>query len=145
MANGAVSPTAPEGYAEIDIDDTRSALYGAIGNLYNMMDSIPQAMAQKGLGRAYMEEGKTWIALRYLHKADEYFSSHEKEELTFTKENYEYMPEVLLAQRTQMMLIAGGAWESGDKVYWLLSIFLTLYFLVPRPMDSAYSVICVPC
>ena len=168
MADGATSPTAPEGYSELAIDDTRSALYGAIGNLYNMMDSIPQAMdwygkagaifdkygwnqsnailyynigetwveqgelrkasqayerameyaqgdslmvamAQKGLGRVYMEQGKSGKALRHLHKADEYFSSHDKEELTFTKENYEYMSAALLTQRKQLILIAIGA------------------------------------
>ena len=168
MAGGATSPTNPEGYSEKEVDDTRSALYGAIGNLYNMMDSIPQAMdwyekagaifdkygwnqsnailyynigetwveqgdlrkatqayeksleyatgdslmvamAQKGLGQAYMEQGRTWKALRYLHQADAYFSPHDKEELSFTKENYEYMSAALLAQRRQMMLIVGGA------------------------------------
>lgn len=45
MAGGAVSPTNPDGYDQLAVDDTRSALYGAIGNLYNMLDSIPQAMA----------------------------------------------------------------------------------------------------
>lgn len=168
MADGSTSPTAPEGYSELAIDDTRSALYGAIGNLYNMMDSIPQAMdwygkagaifdkygwnqsnailyynigetwveqgelrkatqayeralgygqgdslmvamARKGLGRVYMEQGKTRKALQYLHKADEYFSNHEKEELTFTKENYEYMSAALLTQRKQLIFIALGA------------------------------------
>ena len=168
MAAGATSPTNQEGYTEREIDDYYSALYGSIGNLYNMMDSIPQAMqwygkagaifdrygwrqsnailyynigetwveqgelrkasqayekalayaqgdslmvaiAQKGLGRVYMEEGKTWKALRYLHQADAYFSAHDKEELTFTKENYEYMSAALLAQRRQMMLLGGGA------------------------------------
>ncbi|MBP5488181.1 MAG: LuxR family transcriptional regulator [Bacteroidales bacterium] len=44
MAAGAPSPTNPEGYGEKFVDDYYSALYGAIGNLYNMMDSIPQAM-----------------------------------------------------------------------------------------------------
>lgn len=168
MAGDAISPTNPEGYSEKEVDDTRSALYGAIGNLYNMMDSIPQAMdwygkagvifdkygwnqsnailyynigetlveqgdlrkaaqayekalgyaagdslmvamAQKGLGRVYMEQGRTWKALRYLHKADEYFSAHDKEELSFTKENYEYMSAALLTQRKQMALMAAGA------------------------------------
>ena len=168
MAGGATSPTNPEGYSEKEVDDTRSALYGAIGNLYNMMDSIPQAMnwyrkagaifdkygwnqsnailyynigetwveqgslrkaaqayekaltyaqgdslmvamVQKGLGRVYMEEGRTWTALRYLHHADEYFSTHEKEELTFTKENYEYMSAALLAQRKQIVILATGS------------------------------------
>ena len=168
MAGGATSPTNPEGYSDKEVDDTRSALYGAIGNLYNMMDSIPQAMqwygkagtifdkygwnqsnailyynigetwveqgslrkaaqayekaltyaqgdslmvamVQKGLGRVYMEEGRTWTALRYLHHADEYFSTHEKEELTFTKENYEYMSAALLAQRKQIVILAAGS------------------------------------
>ena len=45
MAAGATSPTNQEGYTEREIDDYYSALYGSIGNLYNMMDSIPQAMA----------------------------------------------------------------------------------------------------
>ena len=44
MAAGATSPSHPEGYAEIDIDDSRSSLYGAIGNLYNVMGDIPTAM-----------------------------------------------------------------------------------------------------
>ncbi|MBQ3765537.1 MAG: LuxR family transcriptional regulator [Bacteroidales bacterium] len=44
MAGGATSPLRPEGYSETDVDDSRSSLYGAIGNLYNMMDSIPKAM-----------------------------------------------------------------------------------------------------
>ena len=44
MAAGATSPTNQEGYTEREIDDYYSALYGSIGNLYNMMDSIPQAM-----------------------------------------------------------------------------------------------------
>lgn len=45
MENGGTSPTAPEGYGQKEIDDAKSSLYGAIGNLYSMQDSIPQAMA----------------------------------------------------------------------------------------------------
>ena len=44
MANGAVSPSDTVGYPQHVVDDHYSALYGSIGNLYNMMDSIPQAM-----------------------------------------------------------------------------------------------------
>ena len=44
MATGSTSPTQPDGYSESDVDDQRSALYGAIGNLYNMMGDIPRAM-----------------------------------------------------------------------------------------------------
>ncbi|MBR1871755.1 MAG: LuxR family transcriptional regulator [Bacteroidales bacterium] len=187
MAGGATSPTNPEGYSEKETDDTRSALYGAIGNLYNMMDSIPQAMdyyaragvifdkygwnksnailyynigetwveqgnlrkatqayekslgyatgdslmvamAQKGLGRVYMEERRTWKALRYLNQADAYFSAHDKEELSFTKENYEYMSAALLAQRRQMMLIGGGAI--------LLLLLLLAVLLIGKKLQS---------
>ena len=46
--SGATSPSHPEGYAEIDIDDSRSSLYGAIGNLYNVMGDIPTAMDYYG-------------------------------------------------------------------------------------------------
>ena len=44
MEGGATSATNPDGYDEKTIDDNRSALYGAIGNLYNVMGSIPEAM-----------------------------------------------------------------------------------------------------
>lgn len=75
MAGGAVSPTNPEGYSEAQLDDAYSSLYGAIGNLYNMMDSIPQAMAYYEKAGALFEKhgwnesnsilhyniGETWI------------------------------------------------------------------------------------
>ena len=44
MENGGTSPVSPEGYEQMEIDDAKSSLYGAIGNLYSMQDSIPQAM-----------------------------------------------------------------------------------------------------
>lgn len=44
MEAGATSPLRPEGYSQLDVDDEKSALYGTIGNLYNMMGDIPQAM-----------------------------------------------------------------------------------------------------
>lgn len=44
MAAGATSATNPAGYSEKEIDDQLSVLYGSIGNVYNMMDSIPRAM-----------------------------------------------------------------------------------------------------
>jgi len=46
--------------------------------------------------------------LRYFHKADEYFSAHDKEKLTFTKENYEYISRALMQERNILMgMIAG--------------------------------------
>ena len=37
-------PGKPDGYKQSTIDDAYSGVYGAIGNLYASMDSIPQAM-----------------------------------------------------------------------------------------------------
>ena len=44
MESGACTPTNPAGYSDLDIDDALSVMYGTIGNLYNVMDSIPKAM-----------------------------------------------------------------------------------------------------
>ncbi len=44
IAKIAADPDNPNGYSQTTADNSYSSLYGAIGNLYNMMDSIPQAM-----------------------------------------------------------------------------------------------------
>lgn len=44
MEGGATTPQHPEGYPQSTIDDAKSTLYGALGNMYNMMDSLPKAM-----------------------------------------------------------------------------------------------------
>jgi DNA-binding CsgD family transcriptional regulator len=44
MAAGETWFNGGEPYAQDQVDDAYSSLYGAIGNLYNMMDSIPKAM-----------------------------------------------------------------------------------------------------
>lgn len=44
VAGGGNSPSSPDGYDQTEIDDAYSSLYGAIGNLYNMMGDIPAAM-----------------------------------------------------------------------------------------------------
>ena len=83
MAAGATSPTNQEGYTEREIDDYYSALYGSIGNLYNMMDSIPQAMDYYEKAGAIFEKygwnesnsilhynmGETWLDEGDTHKA----------------------------------------------------------------------------
>ena len=83
MAAGATSPTNQEGYTEREIDDYYSALYGSIGNLYNMMDSIPQAMDYYEKAGAIFEKygwnesnsilhynmGETWLDEGDFHKA----------------------------------------------------------------------------
>lgn len=83
MAAGATSVTSPDGYSESDIDDQRSALYGAIGNLYNVMGDIPQAMVYYDKAGAIFEKhgwnesnsilyyniGETWLDEGELRKA----------------------------------------------------------------------------
>lgn len=44
IAKIAADPDNSNGYSQVTADDSYSSLYGAIGNLYNMMDSIPKAM-----------------------------------------------------------------------------------------------------
>ncbi len=44
IAKIAADPDNSNGYGQATADDSYSSLYGAIGNLYNMMDSIPKAM-----------------------------------------------------------------------------------------------------
>jgi DNA-binding CsgD family transcriptional regulator len=83
MEAGATSPTAPEGYSESEIDDTRSALYGAMGNMYNMMGDIPQAMEYYEKAGEIFEKygwnesnailhynmGETWLDKEDFHRA----------------------------------------------------------------------------
>lgn len=157
----------PGRYEEKDIDDISSQLYGAIGNLYSVMDSIPRAMeyyemageifekygwkenssvlyhnmgetwldagnlkeaeacynkalrygqeaedslmianAKAGLGALYLEKGKTGKALRYLQKADEYFSTHEDQEYRSRLYTLDLTGKVLAAQKRQVWTIA---------------------------------------
>ena len=169
MENGGTSPTAPERYSQAEIDDAKSSLYGAIGNLYSMQDSIPQAMSyyakagaifdkygwntsnavlhynigetwvdegdyraaekayrkaldyatkekdslwiavsHKGLGRLFLAEGKAGKALRELHKADEYFSTHDREESISRKETFEFMSMALQKQKLLLIWSVAG-------------------------------------
>lgn len=52
MAAGETSFTSDKTYSEETVDDSYSSLYGAIGNVYNMMDDIPEAM------KYYMKAGE---------------------------------------------------------------------------------------
>lgn len=83
MASGATSPLRPEGYSRLDVDDARSALYGTIGNLYNMMGDVPQAMEWYAKAGEIFEQygwnesnsvlhynmGETWVDEGELKKA----------------------------------------------------------------------------
>lgn len=75
MAAGEKSLPADKEYDPETIDDARSGLYGAIGNLYNMMDSIPTALEYYAKAGAIFEKygwnesssvlwyniGETWV------------------------------------------------------------------------------------
>ena len=83
MASGATSPLRPEGYSQLDVDNARSALYGTIGNLYNMMGDVPQAMEWYAKAGEIFEQygwnesnsvlhynmGETWVDEGELKKA----------------------------------------------------------------------------
>lgn len=83
MAAGATSPTDTAGYNQRTIDDCYSASYGAIGNLYNMMGDIPEAMRWYEKAGAIFEKygwnesnsilhynmGETWVDQGDLKKA----------------------------------------------------------------------------
>lgn len=45
MASGAATASNPDGYSDRDIDDAYSAMYGTLGNLYSIQDSISTAMS----------------------------------------------------------------------------------------------------
>lgn len=88
MSAGIPSPTNPEGYDEKFVDDYYSALYGAIGNLYNMMDSIPQAMEYYRKAGAIFDKycwnesnsilwyniGETWVDEGDLRQAEDAYA-----------------------------------------------------------------------
>ncbi len=85
-------------------------------------DSLQMARARKGLGRAYLEQGKTWKALRSLHQADEYFAVHDDEEAVSRKENFEYMSLALASQRKMLSWLLAGLvllLLSGAGLLWL--------------------------
>ena len=85
MAAGEGRSSRAEGFDEETVDDARSGLYGAIGNLYNMMDSLPQAMAYYAKAGEIFEKygwnesnailwynlGETWLEEGDLSQAEE--------------------------------------------------------------------------
>ena len=169
MEAGGTSPANPDGYDQLTIDDTRSMLYGTLGNLYNETGDIPRAMefytkageifeqygwnqsnavlhynigetwldegetrkaeaayrkalsfaetaddslfiayAKNGLGRLYMETGRSAKALKYLREADDYLSQHGLNEVIQLKNTFQYMSMALRQQRTQLTVILFG-------------------------------------
>ena len=114
MAAGAISPTDSAGYSQKTIDDYYSALYGSIGNLYNMMDSIPQAMEYYEKAGAIFEKygwnesnsilhynmGETWIDEGDLRKAEK-----------------EYDKAMSFAQASGDSLMIVDVWKGYGRLY----------------------------
>lgn len=78
----------PGRYEEEVVDDARSQIYGTIGNLYNVMDSIPKAMEYYALAEEIFEKqgwkesssilyhnmGETWMEQGNWAKAEDCFN-----------------------------------------------------------------------
>ena len=77
-------PGKPNGYKDATIDDAYSSLYGAIGNLYSSIDSLPQAMDyyrrageifekngwNENSSNLYHNMGETWLDAGDLKQAE---------------------------------------------------------------------------
>ena len=89
-------------------------------------DSLLAVNVYKGLGRLYMETGKTWKALPYLQEANAYYAAHPDEGGSFRTENLEFMGQVLATQKRQMAwmiagavlvaLLVAGIWAIGGRL-----------------------------
>ena len=96
MRAGEPNPDRPEGYSQRTIDDAYSSLCGAIGNLYNTMDSIPKAMEYYAKAEEIFEQygwiqsssvlyhnlGETWLEEGDLRQARDCY----EESLRFARE-----------------------------------------------------------
>ena len=114
MAEGATSPTDTAGYSQNMIDDYYSALYGSIGNLYNMMDSIPQAMDYYEKAGAIFEKygwnesnsilhynmGETWV-----------------DEGEMDKAKSEYDKDMAFAEASGDSLMIVDVWKGYGRLY----------------------------
>ncbi len=85
MAAGATSPTNPEGYDQMQLDDGYSSMYGTLGNLYNMMGDLDKAFEYYGRAGEIFDRygwnesnavlhynmGETWLEEKEYGKARE--------------------------------------------------------------------------
>lgn len=114
MEAGATSPTAPNGYSESEIDDTRSALYGAMGNMYNMMGDIPQAMEYyEKAGELFEKHG--WSesnAILHYNMGETWVDEED-----FTRAKAEYDKSLSFAQASGDTLMIVEAWKGLGRLY----------------------------
>ena len=114
MEAGATSPTAPNGYPEKEIDDIKSALYGTIGNIYNLQDSLDLAMDYYAKAAEIFEKwgwnesnsilyyniGETWV-----------------DEGNYGKALDGYDKALYYAQEAGDSLLLANVWKGLGKVY----------------------------
>ena len=135
MDAGATSPTAPNGYSESEIDDTRSALYGAMGNMYNMMGDIPQAMEYyEKAGELFEKYG--WNesnAILHYNMGETWLDEED-----FTRAKSEYDKSLSFAQASGDTLMIVEAWKGLGRLYTEQSRpRKALYYL--RKADAYYA------
>lgn len=89
MSAGATSPTNPEGYTQLELDDGYSSMYGTLGNLYNMMGELDTAFAYYAKAGEIFDRygwnesnavlhynmGETWLEEREYDKAKECYEA----------------------------------------------------------------------
>ena len=114
MEAGATSPTAPDGYPERQIDDQKSALYGTIGNIYNLQDSLDLAMDYYAKAAEIFEKwgwnesnsilyyniGETWL-----------------EEADYSRAMDGYRKAMDYAETANDSLLMANVWKSMGRVY----------------------------
>ncbi len=114
MEAGATSPTAPDGYPQREIDDIKSALYGTIGNIYNMQDSLELAMDyyakaaeifdkwgwNESNSILYYNIGETWV-----------------EEADYNKAMDGYRKALEYADAASDSLLMANVWKGMGRIY----------------------------
>ena len=71
-------------------------------------DSLMLIMAYKGLGRLYMEKGRSAKALRYMREVNAYYAAHPDDAPVFRTETLEFTDALLSRQKRQLGWIAAG-------------------------------------
>ncbi len=99
----AAVPGNPKGYNEETADDQYSAIYGAMGNCYNMMDSIPKAMEYyRKAGEIFRKRG--WnesSAILYYNMGETY---REQKDYSQAKECYDTSMQYALASGDSLQI-----------------------------------------
>ena len=89
-------------------------------------DSLMIILAYKGLGRFFLEKGKTGKALRYMREVNAYYAAHPDDSPVFRRENLEFMDTVLSQQKQQLSWMLAGSMLIILLLAGLLAVVLRL-------------------